>query len=362
MKIILAPMEGVVDPVLRELITNVGGVDYCVTEFIRVTDRLNPDKVFYRYCPELHTNSRTASGTPVFVQLLGGKPEPIAENAHKVAELGAYGVDLNFGCPAKTVNRHDGGATLLKNPERLHHIIEKVRAAVPKDIPVTAKVRLGFNDKSYVTEIAQASETGGATWLTVHARTKEEAYRPPAHWEYIAQMKEAVSIPVIANGDIWNPEDHLRCREISGCQDTMLGRGLVARPDLARQIKTQEELSPWLAWKNYLKDFMAQSLDYRNEVYAVQRMKQLTKLMGRTYPESLQLFDNIKRLKSFPEIVAVVENAFETKPHDDHNSKVDSPNSLSPNPTLSHCKNKHGLSPYDNPSRERVYPSASSPS
>lgn len=348
-------MEGVVDPVLRELLTSVGGIDYCVTEFIRVTDRLNPDKIFYKYCPELLNNSRTASGTPVFVQLLGGQPEPIAENAHKVAELGAYGVDLNFGCPAKTVNRHDGGAALLKNPERLFHITEKVRAAVPKEKPVTVKVRLGFSDKSYVTEIAQAAERGGASWLTVHARTKEEAYRPPAHWEFIAKMKDAIRIPVIANGDIWTPQDHRRCQEVSNCTDTMIGRGLVARPDLALQIKTQGAQAPWSQWKTYLHQFIHMSLNYRNEKYAVQRTKQLTKLMGRTYKESLELFENIKRLKDFPELVPVLEKAFEREQYDDLSSRVHTPTAQSPNSTLSHCKNKHELSPFGTPNPEKAY-------
>jgi len=168
-KILLAPMEGVVDPVLRDLITALGGVDYCVTEFIRVTTNLYPERVFLKYAPELKTGSRTLAGTPVFVQLLGGDPSPVAENAAKVAEMGAYGIDLNFGCPAKTVNRHDGGASLLKNPERVFQMTSAVRRAVPPSVPVTVKVRLGFSHKNDVIEIAQAAESGGGQWLTVPA-------------------------------------------------------------------------------------------------------------------------------------------------------------------------------------------------
>lgn len=291
-------MEGVVDPVVRELFTGIGGIDYCVTEFVRVTSTLLPNKVFYRYCPELHNQSKTVSGTPVFVQLLGSDLITMGENAHKACDLGAFAIDLNFGCPAKTVNRHDGGAALLKDPNRIFKVVESVRRAVPENTWVTVKVRLGFSDKSLTREIAQAAERGGCHWLTVHARTKEEAYRPPAHWEHIADMKQAVSIPVIANGDIWTPEDHKRCVEISGCEDIMLGRGLMASPDLALQIKTQQSLRPFADWQNLLLEFLRKSRDYRNPSYAVQRCKQLTKLMGRTYPESKELFECIKREKS----------------------------------------------------------------
>ena len=112
----LAPMEGVLDPLMRKVITEVSHVDYCTTEFIRITDKLLPDHVFFRYAPELNNKSLTDSKTPVLVQLLGGKPDWMAKNALRAKELGAFGIDINFGCPAKTVNRHDGGASLLKDP------------------------------------------------------------------------------------------------------------------------------------------------------------------------------------------------------------------------------------------------------
>jgi tRNA-dihydrouridine synthase C len=184
----LAPMEGVLDWTLRELLSEIGGVDRMVTEFVRVTDKLLPDHVFHKYSPELAQGGRTRTGCPVYIQLLGGQPEPLAENAARAAELGAPGIDLNFGCPAKTVNRHDGGATLLKEPERLFRVLTAVRASVPARIPVTAKVRLGFDHKDFHREIAEAAERGGAAHIVVHARTKSEMYTPPAHWHYIKSI------------------------------------------------------------------------------------------------------------------------------------------------------------------------------
>lgn len=293
-QISLAPMEGVIDHIMRRLLTQVGGLDRTTTEFVRITNQLLPEHVFLKFAPELRTGGVTESGVPVFVQLLGGEPQPMAENAALAASLGAPGIDLNFGCPAKTVNRHDGGATLLKNPERLFHVTSAVRKAVPANIPVTAKVRLGFEHKNFVVDLAQAVENAGASALTVHARTKMEMYQPPAHWEYIALMREAIQIPVYANGEIWSVEDYWRCREISGCTHVALGRGLVARPDLARQIKAslqaQNNLSlPWQDTKELLLALVQESSTISPRL-GLGRGKQWLKNLGRTYPEAQELF------------------------------------------------------------------------
>lgn len=230
-------MEGLLDFVLRDILTRVGGVDRCVSEFIRVTNTLLPDRVFIRVVPELLNGGRTFAGVPVRAQLLGSDPVCLAENAACLAALGPDGVDLNFGCPAKVVNRHGGGAALLDDPELLSKIVSAVRRAVPAHLPVSAKMRLGFNDDSRAVECALAIEGGGATELVVHARTKADAYRPPAYWDRIADIRAAVQIPVVANGEIWNVQDALRCRELSGCHSLMLGRGMVTDPGLALAIR-----------------------------------------------------------------------------------------------------------------------------
>ena len=111
-----------------------------------------------------------------------------------------------------------------------------MRAAVPAAIPVTAKMRLGYEDSDQALDCARALAAGGAAQLVVHARTKADAYRPPAYWEWVARIQEVVALPVYANGEIWSVDDWRRCRAVSGVEDFMLGRGLVARPDLALQI------------------------------------------------------------------------------------------------------------------------------
>ena len=240
MTILLAPMEGLLDHTLRDILTRAGGVDRCVAEFIRVTGTLLPERVFTRVVPELNFGGRTRAGVPVRLQLMGSDPVCLAENAARAASLGPAGIDLNFGCPAKIVNRHGGGAALLQDPALLHRIVAAVRRAVPAAMPVSAKMRLGFNDPDSALDCALAIVSAGADELVVHARTRADGYRPPAYWERIAEIREAVKVPVIANGEIWTVADALRCRERSGCDALMLGRGMVSDPGLALAIRAAD--------------------------------------------------------------------------------------------------------------------------
>lgn len=293
----LAPMEGVMDWVFRDLITSFGGVDQVTTEFIRVTKNLHPHKVFHRYAPELHTGSRTRNGTPLYIQLLGGEPEPMAMNAARAAELGAIGVDLNFGCPAKTVNRHDGGASLLRYPHRLKNIVEAVRAAVPASIPVTAKMRLGFEDKSLCIENALALQEGGANLLTVHCRTKLEGYKPPAHWEWLARLKEEIKIPLIANGDIVDIESLRRCQEISGCDRFMIGRAALRNPQVFLQIREQTpRTADWNFQKKMVLGFYHASRTYVNAHFATARTKQFLRNLTLDSEEARDVFQQTKAI------------------------------------------------------------------
>ena len=300
MQIALAPMEGLVDEILRDVLTQVGGIDWCVTEFIRVSERLLPVSTYQKLAPELFWGAQTAAGTPLRVQFLGSDPACLADNAAFACTLGAPVIDLNFGCPAKTVNKSRGGAVLLKEPELLNAIVREVRRGVPAAIPVTAKMRLGFDHKDYALECAQALAEGGAAQIVVHARTKVEGYKPPAHWEWVARVQEVVSIPVFANGEIWTLEDWRRCREISGAEDIMLGRGLVARPDLARQIaaaRAGQVLEPmsWVQLQPLLTSFWLQARQKMSPRYAPGRLKQWVAMLTRSYPEATELFNVLRR-------------------------------------------------------------------
>lgn len=308
MTLLLAPMEGLLDFVLRDVLTRVGGVDRCVSEFIRITGSLLPDKVFLRYVPELLNGSRTAAGVPVRAQLLGSDPVCMAENAARLAALNPEGIDLNFGCPAKVVNRHGGGAALLQEPERIAQVVAAVRRAVPAHLPVSAKMRLGFNDTSLMRECAQAMQDGGAAELVVHARTKSDGYRPPAYWERIPEIRAAVRIPVVANGEIWTVQDAQRCREVSGCDALMLGRGAVADPGLARALRAADagqagtDTVQWADLLPHLQtfwDLVCAGLEPRQRAG---RLKQWLNLLRRRYPEAQQAFDHVRTLTDQREI------------------------------------------------------------
>ena len=312
MQIALAPMENLVDEVLRDVLTGVGGIDWCVTEFVRVNDSLLPPSVFRRIAPELASGSRTRAGTPMRVQLLGSDPACLADNAALACTLGAPVIDLNFGCPAKTVNRSRGGAVLLKEPELLHAILREVRRAVPAPIPVTAKMRLGFDSTEPALDCARALADGGAAQIVVHARTRTDGYKPPAHWEWVARIQEVVKVPVFANGEIWSLDDWRRCRAVSGVEDIMLGRGLIARPDLARQIAAVRDgraVTPmgWAEVALLLQDFWAQVRIKLSPRFAPGRLKQWLNWLGRSYPEAAALFAAVRREDDCARLDALID-------------------------------------------------------
>ncbi len=306
MRILLAPMEGLLDCVLRDILTRVGGIDLCVSEFVRVSGSLLPNRTFQRIVPELDQASKTTAGVPVRVQLLGSDPHFMALNAARLAALNPAGIDLNFGCPAKTVNRHGGGSILLREPDRIQELVAAVRGAIPSDMLLTAKMRLGYEDKSLALDCARAMQAGGAQELVVHARTKVEGYKPPAHWEWIGRIQDAVSIPVIANGEIWTLDDYRRCREISGVTDVMLGRGMVANPLLARMIRHEiHDHAGWIELQPLLADFWVLVTRHTLPKYHCGRAKQWLNYLRQTYPEAEALYQTARTITQ-PEEMAVI--------------------------------------------------------
>jgi tRNA-dihydrouridine synthase C len=241
--VILAPMEGITDSSVRNFLTSTAAYDACVSEFLRVSQNAIPQHVFLRHVPELINHTKTNAGVMVGVQLLGGNPELMAASAVNAVAAGAKWVDVNFGCPAPTVNNNDGGATLLKYPARIESIVRAIRSALPDEICVSAKLRLGWDSIEPIIENAARAAMGGANHITIHARTRMASYRPPVYWEKIREVKDQLSIPVVANGDIWTLDDFKRCREITGCRHFMLGRSALATPKLALAIRNELGLS-----------------------------------------------------------------------------------------------------------------------
>jgi tRNA-dihydrouridine synthase C len=300
-------MEGLLDFSLRDILTRAGGIDRCVSEFIRVTDQLLPERVFIRVMPELLNGGLTPAGVPVRGQLLGSDPACLADNAAVLASLGPAGIDLNFGCPAKTVNRHRGGAVLLDEPELLHDIMAAVRRAVPAGMPVSAKMRLGNVTDSRMVECAQALESGGAEELVVHGRTKLQGYKPPAYWQHIGRIRESVAVPVIANGEVWTVADAERCRAESGCASVMLGRGMVSDPGLAWAIRAPQMPPPgWGVVEPLLGRYWRLLAGHVVPRHRAGRLKQWLNLLRKRFPQAEDAYQRVRTVNDCPGIEALM--------------------------------------------------------
>ncbi len=312
--LVLAPMEGLADWPMRQLLTEQAGFDWTVSEFIRVTDQLLPKRVFYRSCPELQHPTKT----PIRLQLLGSQPDAMAANAERALELGSYGLDLNFGCPSKTVNNSCGGAMLLKSPQSIEEIITAVRRSVPSNQVLSAKVRLGFYSINEIHDILSAVINGGANQVVIHARTKEQGYRPPAFWWKIRELTKPIN--VIVNGEIWNSHDYWQALSQSHCQHAMLGRGVISDPDLIHKIRAMQlgqSFKPrsWLQMCQDLEQFVFLSRERMPEKYIAGRLKQWLKHLGRHWPEARAC---LERIRTLTQADSILEQAKEMDIQQDH--------------------------------------------
>ncbi|MGF1908208.1 tRNA dihydrouridine(16) synthase DusC [Vibrio kasasachensis] len=304
MRVVLGPMEGVLDHLMREILTDINDYDLCVTEFVRVVDQRLPEHVFKRLCPELDQGSQTKSGVPVHIQLLGQDPYWMAENAVVAAELGAKGIDLNFGCPAKLVNKSKGGAALLQHPELIHNIVKACRDSVDKSIPVTAKIRLGWDNPEDCFEIVSAIETAGANELTVHARTKSGGYKASEiKWDYINQIRQRSSIPLIANGEIWNYQDGQSCIETTSVDSLMVCRGAFNVPNVGNVVKHNHAVMPWEDVVDLLLVYSQYEIKGDKGLYYPNRVKQWFSYLRQQYPQAAELFREIRIYNKAPQIV-----------------------------------------------------------
>lgn len=307
MRVLLAPMEGVLDPLVRELLSEVNDYDLCITEFLRVVDKLLPEKSFYRQCPELLNQSRTPSGTLVRIQLLGQYPEWLAENAARAVALGSWGVDLNCGCPSKSVNGSGGGATLLKDPELIYQGAKAMRAAVPAHLPVTVKVRLGWDSGEHRFEIADAVQQAGATELVVHGRTKEDGYRAECiNWAAIGEIRRRLTIPVIANGEIQDWQSGQDCMAITGCDALMIGRGALNVPNLSRVVKYNEPPMPWPDVVCLLQKYTRLEKQGDTGLYHLARIKQWLGYLRKAYPQAGELFTRVRACKTSAAVASII--------------------------------------------------------
>lgn len=223
---LLAPMEGVTDPLFRQLVLDLHSPDDLggtFTEFLRISQQPRTTRT-------IREHLGTPGPIPVGLQLMGGRSEALIQTARTAVNTGAILIDLNFGCPAKGALKGCAGASMLDDPYGLEEVVADIHSAVGDKVPVTAKLRAGGDDDVLLEDLIRAANAGGAAMITLHARTRKEAYAAPAPWERLARAAAASSVPLCGNGGIETHQDLLRLRQETGCQYAMVGRAALGNP------------------------------------------------------------------------------------------------------------------------------------
>lgn len=282
--LLLAPMEGVGDRSFRKAMGTIGGFDEAVRDFLRVPKNGHVKSLASVYDPD------ELAPIPIAAQLMGSDVELMADMAREIERLGAPRIDLNCGCPSNTVTGRGAGSSLLKEPMVLNEVAAAMVKAV--SIPVTIKMRAGYEDTSLFKENLLAAEESGASYITLHPRTKVDGYGPPARWDLIAEAKTILKIPLVGNGDILTVADALRMLKHTGCDALMIGRGSVINPFIFQEIKAhfagQSFEGQWGAIVRYFEVFIADApadAPMRNQV------SKLKQLMGFFFKKTPALQD-----------------------------------------------------------------------
>ncbi len=285
----LAPMEGVGDRCFRRAMASVGGFDEAVTDFLRVPTNAHVQSLARVY------EAEETKPIPLAAQLMGSDIELMAAMAKEVEKRGAPRIDLNCGCPSNTVTGRGAGSSLLKDPDLLHQVAKSLVQAVA--IPVTIKMRSGYEDTSLFKENLLAAQESGAKYITLHPRTKVEGYGPPARWDLIAEAKSILKIPVVGNGDILSVNDAIQMLKQTSCDALMIGRGSVVNPFIFHQIRSHfsgtRYLNSWEDLKIYLQTYISEIPNESSEKLKINKMKQL---MGFLFKSNAALFEKRQQM------------------------------------------------------------------
>jgi len=282
--LILAPMEGVGDRCFRKAMASIGGFDEAVRDFLRVP--MNPH---IKSLAAVYVADEIAP-IPLAAQLMGSDPHHMGAMAQELERRGAHRIDVNCGCPSNTVTGKGAGSSLLKEPNFLHQVAKGVVDAV--SIPVTLKMRSGYEDISLFKENLLAAEESGVKYITLHPRTKVDGYGPPARWDLIAEAKSILKIPLVGNGDIVNVETALEMIKMTKCDALMIGRGSIINPFLFHQIKAHFSGKPYCPkWDDLLGYFNVYLAHTPVDAPVKVKVGKLKQLMGFFFKGTPQLLE-----------------------------------------------------------------------
>ena len=302
---ILAPMAGVTDLPFRLLCKEQGAGLLCM-------EMISAKALQYKNKNTKALLAIHPQEYPVSLQLFGSDPKIISEMAKEIEELPFQILDINMGCPVPKMVKNGEGSALMKNPKLIYEIVSQTVKAIQK--PVTVKIRKGFDDDHVnAVEVAKVIEEAGASAVAVHGRTREQYYSGKADWDIIRQVKEAVSIPVIGNGDVTSGEKALAMKEQTGCDGIMIGRGAEGNPWIFRELVEYDRTGvlPGRPSKEQIKETMLRharlQIEFKGDYLGIREMRKHVAWYTKGMKGSAKLRDEINKVESYEELKQLLD-------------------------------------------------------